>query len=142
MIQRIQSLYLLFAAALVGVFLVIGDVWRILVGMIYPWVGPVILVLGGLVILTALGAVFLYRDRPRQRQVILVSQWLDLALVLTLVGVMVAINLDDDVLWEAAAAQTAYITALLPFGAYVFLRLARRGVEKDIALVKSMDRLR
>jgi phosphoglycerol transferase MdoB-like AlkP superfamily enzyme len=142
MLQRLQSLYLLFAAALVGAFLTIGDVWRTLVAQVYPWVGPVSLVLGGLIVAASLVAVFLYKDRPRQRQVILVAQWLDLALVLALVGVMVAVNLSDEVAWQAAAAQTAYITALLPFGAYVFLRLARRGVEKDIALVRSMDRLR
>ena len=41
---------------------------------------------------------------------------------------------DDDV--------NIYLTLLLPIVAYVFLRLARRGVEKDIALVRSMDRLR
>jgi hypothetical protein len=142
MIQRIQSLYLLFAALLVVAFLVLGDVWRVLVGAVYPWVTPTTLILGGLTALVALIAVFLYKDRPRQRQVILVAQWLDLALVLVLVGVMVAINLDEDLLWEPAAAQGAYITALLPFGAYIFLRLARRGVEKDTALVRSMDRLR
>jgi len=142
MIQRLQSLYLLFAAALVGAFLTLGDIWRTLIAQVYPWVGPLTLVLGGLVVAASLVAVFFYKDRPRQRQTIMVAQWLDIALVLVLVGVMVAVNLSDEVGWEATAAQTAYITALLPFGAYVFLRLARRGVEKDIALVRSMDRLR
>jgi magnesium-transporting ATPase (P-type) len=142
MIQRIQSLFLLFAAALVGAFLALGDAWRSVAAGVYPWVTPVTLVLGGLVTLLALGAVFLYKDRPRQRQAIMAAQWLDLVLVLVLVVVMVLINMSDQIIWEAVAMQTAYITALLPVGAYVFLRLARRGVEKDIALVRSMDRLR
>ncbi len=142
MIQRIQSLYLLLAAALVGVFLTIGHIWRELVAAIYPWVGPFILVVGGLVIVAALVSVFLYRDRQRQRAAIGIAQWLDLFLVLVLVVVIVVVNLRDDLIWEPAVLQTAYITAILPFGAYIFLRMARRGVEKDIALVKSMDRLR
>lgn len=141
MIQRIQSLYLLAAALFVLAFVFLGDVWRTSVGGLFPWVGPVTLALGLATTLAALGAVFLYKDRRRQRTVILVAQWLDLVLVLLLVGVMVALNLGEYEGW-GMASQTAYITALLPFAAYVFLRLARRGVEKDIALVKSMDRLR
>lgn len=142
MIQRIQSLFLLFAAALVGAFLVLGDTWRTIAAGVYPWVTPVTVVLGVIVVLLALGAVFLYKDRQRQRQVVLAAQWADLVLVLVLVIVMVLINMSDEIIWEAVAMQTAYITAVLPVGAYVFLRLARRGIEKDIALVKSMDRLR
>jgi phosphoglycerol transferase MdoB-like AlkP superfamily enzyme len=141
MIQRVQSLYLLLAAAFVGVFLSVGDVWRTVVAVIYPWAAPVTLLLGALVVVAALVAVFLYKDRARQRQVVFAAQLLDLALVLVLVVVMVLINSGDHPAW-ADAAQTAYLTALLPLGAYIFLRLARRGVEKDIALVRSMDRLR
>lgn len=142
MIQRIQSLYLLLAAAFVGAFLVLGDAWRTLIAIAYPWVAPVTLILGGLTAVAALVAVFLYKERTRQRQVALAAQWLDLLLVLVLVGVLVAVNLNEEPVWEPAAAPTVYLTALLPFVAYVFLRLARRGIEKDIALVRSMDRLR
>ena len=67
-------------------------------------------------------------------------QWLDLALVILLVGSLAAINVGDDVV--LAADASLYLTLLLPVVAYVMLRLARRGVEKDIALVRSMDRLR
>lgn len=141
MIQRIQSLYLLLAAAFVGVFLALGDVWRTVVAVILPWVAPVSLLLGGAVVVTALVAVFLYKDRARQRQVILLAQYLDLALVLALMLAIFLLNSGAEPAW-ADAAQTAYITALLPLAAYLFLRLARRGVEKDIALVRSMDRLR
>ena len=142
MIQRVQSLFLLFAALLVGAFLTIGDVWRTVVVAVYPWVGPLTLALGGIVVVASLVAVFLYKDRQVQRKVVLLAQVVDLILVLLLVGVMVVVNLRPDLLWEPVAMQTAYITALLPFGAYVFLRLARHGIEKDIALVKSVDRLR
>jgi hypothetical protein len=49
--------------------------------------------------------------------------------------------LSDDVAL-GPASTSVYLTLLMPIVAYVFLRLARRGVEKDIALVRSMDRLR
>ncbi len=138
MIQRIQSLYLLVAAALVITFLSLGNVWAVGLEEAFPWVSPVVLVVGGLTVLVTLGAVFLYKDRARQRTVIAAAQWLDLALVLVLVGVLVALAFGEG----APVPPSAVVTALLPFGAYVFLRLARRGVEKDIALVRSMDRLR
>jgi len=143
MLQRIQTLFLLVAAAFVAAFMVLGDAWRTGLAGTYPWVGPLALLLGGIVILASLVAVFLYKDRSAQRKVVSVAQWTDLALVLLLVGAMAALNLGDaPVPAMADAMQAAYITALLPFGAYIFLRLARRGIEKDIALVRSMDRLR
>jgi hypothetical protein len=142
MIQRLQSLYLLLAAMLLIVFMVVGDGWRIVAAMVYPWIGPVATILAGIIAATALLAVFLYKDRQRQRQVVSVAQWLDLVLVLLLVGVMVVMNLREDVSWERDAMLTGYISALLPFIAYILLRLARQGIEKDIALVRSMDRLR
>lgn len=140
MIQRIQSLYLLFGAALVVLFLVLGDAWQTAMASLYPWLTPVVLVLGGLTALAALAAVFFYKDRALQRKVVLAAQWLDLALVLVLAGSLAAVTLNDEVV--LAADVSLYLTLLLPLVAYVVLRLARRGVEKDIALVRSMDRLR
>ena len=141
MIQRLQSLYLLFAAADLVLFLVFGGVWQQVIAAEYPWITPVAFVLGGLAALVALVAVFLYKDRPKQRKVVLAAQWLDLLLVLVIVGGLVALTLGDAVS-VGVAATSFYLTLLLPVVAYVFLRLARRGVEKDIALVRSMDRLR
>jgi divalent metal cation (Fe/Co/Zn/Cd) transporter len=141
MIQRLQSLYLLFAALFVTLFLVFGEVWYTVVAAFYPWVTPVALALGGLAALVALVAVFLYKNRQAQRKAILAAQWLDLAFVLVLVGAIVGILLSDDVAL-GPASTSVYLTLLMPIVAYVFLRLARRGVEKDIALVRSMDRLR
>jgi len=141
MIQRLQSLYLLFAALFVTLFLVFGEVWYTVVAAFYPWVTPVALALGGGTALVALVAVFLYKNRKTQRKAILAAQWLDLAFILVLVGVLVGISLSDDVTL-GPAATSVYLTLIMPIVSYVFLRLARRGVEKDIALVRSMDRLR
>lgn len=141
MIQRLQSLYLLFAALFLVLFLVFGEVWRTVIAATYPWITPVSIVLGGLAALVALVAVFLYKDRATQRKVVLAAQWLNLTLVFALVGGLVALTLNDDVA-IGVEAVSVYLTLLLPVVAYVFLRLARRGVENDIALVRSMDRLR
>jgi hypothetical protein len=141
MIQRLQSLYLLFAALFVGLFLVIGDAWYAAVGPVFPWATLVATVLGGLTALVALAAVFLYRDRKKQRTVIRAAQWLDLLLVLVVVGCVIALSFGGAA-GLGVAAVPVYVTLLLPIVGYVFLRLALRGVEKDIALVRSMDRLR
>ena len=140
MIQRIQSLYLLFAAALVVLFLVLGDAWQTTLAAVYPWLTPTVFVLGGLAALAAFAAVFFYKDRATQRKIILAAEWLGLALVLTLFGSLVATTLNEEVV--LSATPYLYVTLLFPLIAYVMLRLARRGVEKDIALVRSMDRLR
>lgn len=140
MIQRIQSLYLLFAAALVVLFLVLNEGWQATLAVVYPWLTPTAFALGGLAALAALAAVFFYKDRATQRKLILAAQWLDLALVLALVGSLVATTLNDEIVLNAT--PYLYVTLLFPLIAYVMLRLARRGVEKDIALVRSMDRLR
>jgi len=141
MIQRLQSLYLLFAALFVTLFLVFGEVWYTVVAAFYSWITPVALALGGGTALVALVAVFLYKNRQTQRKAILAAQWLDLAFVLVLVGTIVGISLNDE-MTLGPAATSVYLTLIMPIVSYVFLRLARRGVEKDIALVRSMDRLR
>lgn len=141
MIQRLQSLYLLFAAAFLVLFLALSEVWRGVVAVVYPWITPVAFGLAGLAALVALVAVFLYRDRKQQRKVVLAAQWLDILLALVMVGGLAALSMNEEVLL-GEGATAFYLTLLLPVVAYVFLRLARRGVEKDIALVRSMDRLR
>ena len=140
MIQRLQSLYLLFAAVLVALFFVVGQAWQTVIGAVYPWLTVTSIALGGLVILFALVSVFFYKDRANQRKLILVAQWLDLGLVVALVGCLAAFIAENDT--GVAVPVALYVTLLFPVAAYVFLRLARRGVEKDIALVRSMDRLR
>lgn len=138
MIQRIQSIYLLVAAGLIVAFLAFGGVWRELAAFVFPWAWGIVLAVGGLTALASLVAIFLYKDRPRQRQAAIAAQWLVLLLLLVLVGLSLAANVDDAI----RVGTAPYLTALLPLAAYLCLRFARRGIEKDIALVKSMDRLR
>jgi hypothetical protein len=140
MIQRIQSLYLLLAIAFVALFLVMGDAWRVTLGVIFPWLTPVAFGLALAVILAAGVALGLFRNRALQRKVVLGAQWMDLALVLVLVGTLVALSQRTEPIF--AAGLWPYLTLFMPFVAYILLRLAARAIDKDIALVRSMDRLR
>ena len=134
MIQRIQSLYLLLGAAFLVVFAALAGAWAEAVGAIYAWYPPVVLAAAGLAAAVGFAAMIFYKDRKRQRTVILVAQVLSL--------VVVALAATGLFLVRAEAAPSRYLIALLPVVGYVLFRLAQRGVDKDIALLKSVDRLR
>ncbi|MDT0632882.1 DUF4293 family protein [Rubrivirga sp. S365] len=138
MIQRIQTLYLVLAALLLALFVGLASGWAEAIALDSAWLGWVGYGLAVVTAFVALAAVGLYKDRPLQRRVIYVAQWLDLALVVVvLVGLFVVTD---------PAATTApvglYLVALQPIVAYLFLRMARQRVTADIEVVKSMDRLR
>ena len=138
MIQRIQSLYLLAGAVLLVLFVALGDTWASAIGAEVAWLGTAGYVLAGVTALVALVAVFLYKDRPRQRTVIFAALWLDLALVaVVLVGYYLAFDSGD-----FTAPVGYYLVALQPIVAYVLLRMARQRVISDIERVRSMDRIR
>lgn len=139
MIQRIQTIYLLIAAALVGVFLGLAGGWFASLDGAYPWLLPATYALGGLTAALALLGVFFYQNRALQGKVVLVAQLADLALVLVLA---VALGLSAFGPEATDADLTRATVILLPVLAYVGLVLARRGVRRDIELVRSMDRLR
>jgi uncharacterized membrane protein len=141
MIQRIQSVYLLLGALAFGVLPLLGDIWQGPAAERFAWFVPALLVLGAIVTGGALVAIFLYNDRARQRQVVLAVQ---LLAVLFLVVLMVGLYLGGQ-LGRALRAETgigSLLAVLLPLLAYLLFYMARRGIERDIALVRSMDRLR
>ena len=136
MIQRLQTLYLAVAAALLVLFVVLADTWAVGLGANLTWLGPVAFGLAILTAVLALVALALFKDRPRQRQLVLGAQWLDLLLVVVvLVGLFVNAEAGDD-------PTARYLVVLAPVVAYVLLRMARQRITKDIELVRSMDRLR
>ncbi|HEX8385146.1 MAG TPA: DUF4293 family protein [Rubricoccaceae bacterium] len=146
MLQRPQTVYLLLAAALLVVLVSLGDVWGPGVTGTYPWLGPVTYALAVAAALVALVAIAQYKDRKRQRTTVGVAQLLDLALLLPLLAGLFTTTPGTDV--DAAGSVDAfglygrYLVALVPLVAYVLLRMARRGVDRDIATVRSMDRIR
>ena len=138
MIQRLQTLYLAFAAALLVLFVALAGSWSIALPENVVWLGPVAMGLSILAAVVALIGLALYKNRAQQAKVVLVAQWLDLALV---VVVMVGLYLGSQTL-PAADPTGRYLVALIPALAYIMLRMARVRITKDIELVKSMDRLR
>lgn len=145
MIQRIQTVYLLLGAGALGIFLGLSETWGGLLdataGMAVQPPRPAMYLLAGLAIAIALAATFFYKDRQLQSRVIGAGLVVDLLLALAMMAVIGAGALAPDVPVDGAFAVQASV-ALLPAVAYMFLHLARRGVRRDIELVRSMDRLR
>lgn len=135
MIQRLQTLYLAAAAALLVLFVGLAGPWTAALPETVAWLSTVVTALSILTAVLALIALALFKDRARQNRAVLVTQWLDLVLV---VAVLVGLYLGA----QGPDPTGRYLVALLPLVAYVLLRMARMRITKDIELVKSMDRLR
>jgi uncharacterized membrane protein len=141
MIQRPQSLFLLLGAvALVALFF-LDIVWRGPTADSYDWFTPAILILAGIIGLGAIGTIFLYQDRQRQKRIVV---WLQFATVFFLFVFYGSLYMMGDLhFMRDGATDTGKVIALaLPIFAYVMFFMARRGIIHDIKLVRSMDRLR
>ncbi|HYE97244.1 MAG TPA: DUF4293 family protein [Rubricoccaceae bacterium] len=141
MIQRLQTLYLLLGAGLLGCFLALVGPWSEAAAPFLPWLGYATTALAALGIAVGLLAIFLYKQRERQQAVILTALVLTLLLVLALGGALAYLHFQVGMRVEEGEA-VGYFTLLLPVAAYLAYWMARRGVRRDIALVRSMDRLR
>ncbi len=139
MIQRIQSIYLLLGALAVVAMLLVDVIWENPATRTYAWFAPAVLVLDGLSAVAAIGTIFLYKDRKRQLRAI---QGVQLLTVLLIAVLFVGLVLAGALPFVTGAGAAGWAGLLLPVVAYVFFYLARRGVQRDIALVRSMDRLR
>lgn len=141
MIQRIQTVYLALGVVALGALFFVAPPYVRAAAVGQSWVLPVVYGLAGLAAFVALGAIFLFKDRPKQRRVIVGAQVLT---VLHLVALYGGLFLADALYVRTTAGLDAMrlLTLLLPLLAYLLFWLARRGVDRDIALVKSMDRLR
>jgi len=141
MIQRIQSVYLLLGVVALGILFAFDSPWASTAAAERAWFEPTLI---GLIVVTAgagLGAIFLYTNRKRQRTVVVGTQVLTFILALVMYG---GLFLENELSVRAGGSFLIDKTAvlLLPALAYVFFWLARRGIDHDIQLVESMDRLR
>jgi uncharacterized membrane protein len=138
MIQRIQSVYLILGVlALAGAFL-LGDVTREAHDAV-AWFVPAAAGAMGLAALMGLVALCLYNDRSRQRRVIVLTQYVTLV---CLVVVLVGLNAAGTLPTTQEMAIDGWLILVFPLVGYLFFWLARRGVDADIKLLKSVDRLR
>jgi len=142
MIQRIQSVWLLLAALTSGA-LFISPLYRydtaggeqlLQTTGFYP-----LLIIAAIMTLLPLAAIFMYKERKRQRGMVIGA----LFACLGFLGVMwmKTSNIQKEIP-APTGGQYAIPGALLPAVAIIFLMLAIRGINKDEKLVRSMDRLR
>lgn len=141
MIQRIQSVYLALGAVALLAMPFTGALWEGQTAAQYAWFVPTGFATAGLAALTALIGIFLYKDRNAQRKVVLGAQILTVLFILVL---FVTAYLSSSLprVTGTSADVGGIIQLALPVVAYILFLLARRGIESDIKLVKSMDRLR
>lgn len=141
MIQRIQTVYLaLGALVLIGV-LFLESLWGSDAAATYGWFLPVVIGVGAVTAVTALGAILLYTSRDTQRAVVVGAQLMTVLWAVVLYGSLFMTN--ELQVYNAAGLDPQMLMLLSgPLVAYVLFWLARRGIEHDIELVASMDRLR
>lgn len=141
-IQRWQTVWLLIAAILMGVFcgvpmaLVAGDElstesWT----PIMPTDMPVLLVVAIAVAVLYLAAIFMYRNTRRQKLVTLVGM-----LLTAVTAATECIALYGSRLGEGHVEWLGSIFLLV--GAFAFAWLAYRGITSDEKLLRAADRLR
>ncbi|MEF8864259.1 MAG: DUF4293 family protein [Salinibacter sp.] len=141
MIQRIQTVYLVLGALALGAMGLFEVPWSDPAAQQYAWFVPSVVGLLMVSAGTALGAVFLYERRKTQRTVVYGLQLLTIVLAGVLYGGLyttgtLTFTAPTGILWGRT------VVLLLPIVAYVLFRLARRGIENDIELVESVDRIR
>jgi len=141
MIQRIQSLYLLLAAVLLGLEYTFASVWKGTSATTYSWFVPVTMGVFTIAAIGAVGGIFMYSQRKRQRSLVVVSQ------IITLVGLLILFGAQYvtgslPMISGSVVSFESWAALVSPVLAYLMFIMARRAIDRDIALVRSMDRLR
>ncbi|MGJ8743707.1 DUF4293 domain-containing protein [Polaribacter sp.] len=143
MIQRIQSVYLILAAAVSGGFIFVFNLWNTLKETVFAFdlflkesfqlkLIPILFIASTVV---SLITVFLFKNRQLQfvigRIVILIN--------LFLLGLLIYVSLTLP--GETAVSENG-IGMFLPILVILLVVLANKAIKKDEDLVKSVDRLR
>lgn len=141
MIQRIQTLYLILGAVAIGALGFVDLPWSSQAASVHTWFVPAVIGLMIVSIALAGWAIFLYTNRSKQRTVVVGVQVVTLCLAATLYG---GLYLTSELTFvgREGVQWGRMIVLFLPIVAYLFFFLARRGIDHDIELVKSMDRIR
>ncbi len=136
MIQRVQTIYLLFAAALSASLPFVVNLWKNSDGTIVTAIDkPLYIVIFLVSAAASLGTIFLFKNRQLQT----VINRLNIILNFILLGVFVYQSLTVS---GGEASPEKGIGMLIPIFSIVLLVLANKAIRKDELLVKSADRLR
>ena len=136
MIQRIQTIYLVVVAILVGIAPLMFGLWLDTDGnKVFAKSETAIAVLFYISALLALISIFMYKNRQNQ----FVVNRLNTILNLFLLGFFVYryLNLSGEILVSEKS-----VGMFIPVLSIVFLVVANKAIKKDEDLVKSVDRLR
>lgn len=146
MIQRIQSLFLLVGAALLGLFLflynfpqgaaVVNPDGGVAVNDL-AWFPTLMYIFTIFLALGVLGAIFLFNNRSAQRKVVVALQY---AILIFVIALLLVPYLVEGMVTVQEAGSAALF--LLPLGAYLLLFLARRRIDQDIKQVKDLNEFR
>lgn len=146
MIQRVQTIWL-FLAAFISAALFIFPLYQYtLAGSVTPSVlsarsgnAFVLLLLAADMTLVPLVTIFFFKNRKRQKTLI----WLAILSSFAFIGVMIMYIQDlKNAVPPATNDNFTLPGPIIPVVVIVFLFLAYKGVRKDDALIKSVDRLR
>jgi uncharacterized membrane protein YcgQ (UPF0703/DUF1980 family) len=146
MIQRIQSLYLLLAAA-AGAATWFFEIWKAtlsdnVVSYFNVQSSYLVFVLYMVIVMLAVISIFLFKKRKVQFRLTVLNIFLSIAaIVLQYFKVLDFANALQT--GGKTITSSSYLpAAFLPVLILVFLFLAARGIYKDERLIKSLDRLR
>jgi Domain of unknown function (DUF4293) len=138
MIQRVQSVYLIVGVAALVASFFMGEIDReahVAVAWFIPAAGGSLLASS----LAAMVSIFLFGNRRRQRTSIVAAQYVTLA---SLGVVFLGLYFSGTLPTSRAFLLSSWLALVLPLVAFLMLRLARKGVDADIKLIESVDRLR
>jgi len=141
MIQRIQSVYIVLGALFTGSVYCFDSVWSGPAAVESGWFTPVALGMYGLTVAGGSLAVFLYKDRTRQRQVVssirvvLIVGWVVVLSGAYIGNVLPFVQVSDPDI-------QGWAVLVLPLIGLIFFTLALRGIDRDSDLIRSVDRLR
>lgn len=144
MIQRIQSLWLLLAAAAIFFLFRLpfaggrnpdGSIREL-----YAAGNLLMFILAILLGLLALVTIFLFKNRPNQKRLIWLGILLDIVFIVMMYFQME--NLKDAGQYPGLTAQTFKAGAIFPVLYIILMVMAYNGIRNDEKLIKSVDRLR
>ncbi|MES2648712.1 MAG: DUF4293 domain-containing protein [Bacteroidota bacterium] len=141
MIQRIQSLWLLLAAAsffFVFKFPVAGGQTQAgAVSELFAASNLLMFIVAILLGIIALAAIFLFKNRSTQKSLVWLGILLDIVFIVIMYFQMENLKTDPTLV-----KQTFKIGAIFPILYIILMFMAYSGIRKDEKLIKSVDRLR
>lgn len=135
MIQRPQTVYLILAT-LLNVAVFFNSIYSEAMADPAEWIGYGLAISLTLALVTALGSVFLYKNRPTQLKIVKIGTYIQIVALGFGSGVLFSLGGFGTFLWQETIGVILIIISLAMFW------LAGRGIKKDEELVKSMDRIR